>query len=160
MTEIRPGSTVLVVVRLAKTLEIVLADVGLTLNQFRLLTLVEDADVTPGELSTRLVMKPPNVTAMINSLADRGLVRRSRGAGDGRRTRLQLTRRGDDRLQRAGAACEAALRYLAADAAGYGADDLLDALDRWLPALDTAASELRQHLDHDATRPASREATS
>jgi DNA-binding MarR family transcriptional regulator len=143
----RSRSTALVVVRLAKTLEIVLADVGLTFNQFRLLTLVEDATVTPGELSTRLVMKPPNVTAMINSLADRGLIRRSRSDDDARRTRLHLTRRGDALVGRAHAACDGALQHLAAGAEGDRAEQLLTALDRWLPALDAAAIELRKGLN-------------
>jgi DNA-binding MarR family transcriptional regulator len=143
----RPSSTALVVVRLSKTLEIVLADVGLTLNQFRLLTLVEDAAVTPGELSTRLVMKPPNVTAMINSLADRGLIRRSRNNHDARQTRLDLTRRGNALVERARTACDAALAHLAAQAAGNRGPALLDSLDRWAPALDAAAVELRRNLN-------------
>src|SRR5262245_1612147 len=140
-------STALVVVRLAKTLEIVLSDAGLTLNQFRLLTLIEEATITPSELSTRLVMKPPNVTAMINSLAKRGLIRRSRSSDDARQTRLHLTRRGDALLDRAAAACEATLVHLAASVEGERGSDLLAALDRWLPALNAAAAELRRNLD-------------
>jgi DNA-binding MarR family transcriptional regulator len=146
------SSTALVVVRLAKTLEIVLSDVGLTLNQFRLLTLIEEGPTTPSELSTRLVMKPPNVTAMINSLAERGLIRRSRSSHDARQTRLHLTRRGDALLDRAATACEAALVYLASSAEGNRGSDLLSALDRWLPALNAAAADLRRNLDRTDTR--------
>lgn len=142
------GSTAIVVVRLAKTLEIVLADVGLTLNQFRLLTLTEtEPEITPGELSTRLVMKPPNVTAMINSLADRGLIRRSRSDDDGRQTRLHLTRQGDTLLDQARHVCDATLGHLATNAEGERAPELLSAIDRWLPALDAAAVALRRSFD-------------
>jgi DNA-binding MarR family transcriptional regulator len=151
MSSSRAPSTALVVVRLAKTLEIVLSDVGLTLNQFRLLTLIEEATITPTELSTRLVMKPPNVTAMINSLAERGLIRRSRSSHDARQTRLHLTRRGNALLDRAGTACEATLVHLAASIDADRAPHLLAALDCWLPALNAAAAELRRNLRSQST---------
>jgi DNA-binding MarR family transcriptional regulator len=152
MSSSRAPSTALVVVRLAKTLEIVLSDAGLTLNQFRLLTLIEEATITPSELSARLVMKPPNVTAMINSLTKRGLIRRSRSNQDARQTRLHLTRRGNALLDRAGTACEATLVHLARSVEGERGSDLLAALDRWLPALNAAAAELRRNLDRSDAR--------
>ena len=80
-----------VIVRLAKVLEIVLADVGLTMNQFRLLTLVEDRSPSAAELSRRLVMKPPNVSALTAGMVKRGLIEQRRQLGDGRRRILALT---------------------------------------------------------------------
>jgi hypothetical protein len=60
-----------VIVQLAKVLEIVLADMGLTMHQFRLLTLAQEASPSKAELSLRLVMKPPNVSVLTSGLLRR-----------------------------------------------------------------------------------------
>jgi DNA-binding MarR family transcriptional regulator len=134
-----------VIVRLAKVLEIVLADLGLTMNQFRLLTLVEERSPSAAELSRRLVMKPPNVSALTAGLVKRGLIRQHKQDDDGRRRRLELTTRGVDLVAHANKDCARALLYLSAESPS-GSNPFV-ALKDWLPALDEAAVRLRQEAD-------------
>lgn len=133
-----------VIVRLSKVLEIALADVGLTMNQFRLLTLVQERSPSAAELSARLVMKAPNVSAMTKALVDRGLVERTQQVDDGRRRELLLTPAGEALLGAAHERCAVALRGLAAQT---GDERLIAQLARWLPALDAAAVTLRRQVD-------------
>jgi DNA-binding MarR family transcriptional regulator len=134
-----------VIVRLAKVLEIVLAETGLTMNQFRLLTLVQERSPSAAELSLRLVMKPPNVSALTAALVKRGLVAQAREASDGRRRTLSLTGKGAALLADAHERCGAALQFLAAES--HSRRDPLVALNDWLPALDAAAIRLRHEAD-------------
>jgi DNA-binding MarR family transcriptional regulator len=137
----RERSSVLTVIRLAKVVEIVLAEHGVTLNQFRMLTFVESGAPPLRELSVRLVMKPPNISAMVDGLVDRGLVRRGRRADDRRRFALSLTRSGARMVRLARRRCEDALAHVA-NTPGAPAG-LLEALDGWVVGLDAAAVELR-----------------
>ena len=100
------------VVRLAKIMEIVLGEKNLTVNQFRMLTFIEDGAPPLAELTRRLVMKQPNVSVLIDGLVDRDLAVRERDPADGRRRQLRLTRAGLEALREAEAACDAALKYL------------------------------------------------
>ena len=136
--------TIDVIVRLSKVLEIALADVVLTMNQFRLLTLVQERSPSAAELSARLVMKAPNVSAMTKGLVDRGLVERTQQADDGRRRDLMLTPAGESLVRAAHERCAVALHALAAQT-----DDerLVAELERWRPALDAAAVTLRRQVD-------------
>jgi DNA-binding MarR family transcriptional regulator len=141
-----------VVVRLAKVVEIVLADVGLTLNQYRLLTLIDGEAPSARELSLRLVMKPPNVTALTNALSERGLIAKRRHPSDGRRSELVLTGAGRRVLGRAHARCERALgRLTEHDRRASRSGRLLVGLDDWVPSLDEAAVRLRQVAEADAS---------
>ncbi len=96
------------VVRLAKIMEIVLGEKNLTVNQFRMLTFIEDGAPPLAELTRRLVMKQPNVSVLIDGLVDRDLAVRERDPADGRRRQLRLTRTGLEVLREAEAACDAA----------------------------------------------------
>ncbi len=129
----------LTIVRLAKVMEIVLGDLGLTLNQYRMLTFVQEGLPALVEVARRLVMKPPNVTVLIDGLVERGLVERHQHPEDGRRVEIALTAAGRSALARAEDTCDRALAYLA-EAAGDEAR-LLRALDRWQPVLDGPALE-------------------
>jgi DNA-binding MarR family transcriptional regulator len=138
-------STVLTLIRLAKVVEIVLADEGLTVNQFRMLTFVEGDTPSLQELSVRLVMKPSNISAMLDGLIGRGLVRRRRQREDRRRFDLSLTAAGRRVLSDARARTTAALEHLASTSGSPR--QLLDGLDAWEVALDVAAVDLRAELD-------------
>jgi DNA-binding MarR family transcriptional regulator len=141
-----------VVVRLAKVIEIVLADVGLTLNQYRLLTLIDGGTPSARELSLRLAMKPPNVSALTNALSERGLLAKRPHATDRRRAELVLTAAGRRVLHRAHARAERALGRLAEhDPRASRSRRLLEGLDGWLPSLDEAAVRLRQVAEADAS---------
>ena len=61
-------SRALTVVRLSKIIELVLAALGLTLNQYRMLTFISEGAPPLSEISARLAMKPPNVSALTDGL--------------------------------------------------------------------------------------------
>jgi len=136
------GGRGLTIVRLAKVIELLLADHGLTVNQYRMLTFIDEGTPPLVELGTRLVMKPPNITTLIDGLVTRGLVTRGRHAHDRRRVALRLSARGRRLLGRAERRCEAGLAALAAKGPGDPIQRLLG-LDRWRGSLDAVATELR-----------------
>jgi DNA-binding MarR family transcriptional regulator len=90
-------------------------------------------------------MKPPNVTTMIDGLAQRDLVTRERDAADGRRVVLTLTSTGAELLRRADDRCDQALVHIASSAA-TDQDALLTGIDRWRDALDAVAVDVRLML--------------
>ena len=138
-------SRALTIVRLAKIVEILLGGIGLTVNQYRMLTFVEAGAPPLNELSQRLVMQPPNVSKLLDGLVERGLVRRARSGEDRRRFELSLTRRGRSLLEKAHSSCDAALASLARSTGDSIAP--LRAIDRWTPILDeVAVAALRKQL--------------
>lgn len=135
----------LTIVRLAKVVEIVLGELGLTMNQYRMLTFVREGLPSLVEVGRRLVMKPPNVSVLIDGLVERGLAERYPHPEDGRRVELALTASGRAALLRAEKACDRALAHLAREAGDR--EQLLDALDLWQPVLDgPALATLRADL--------------
>jgi DNA-binding MarR family transcriptional regulator len=144
----RAPSRAEIVVRLAKVVELTLTDLGLTENQYRTLTLVEEGAPSLREFAVRLAMKPPNVTTLIDGLVRRDLIRRERDTADGRRIVLHLTAAGRTLLTRANAQTGAALARVASfDEAHHHA--LLSGIDDWRPALDAVAADLRETLKTD-----------
>jgi DNA-binding MarR family transcriptional regulator len=139
------GSSADIVVRLAKVLEIVLHDLELTMNQFRLLSLVGEGITSSRELGLRLVVKPPNLTVLTRTMTERNLLDRTRSEDDGRRIVLSLSPAGRALLERARRRCEAALLNVAANIETRGGPEgLVGSLDRWLAPLDEAALRLRE----------------
>lgn len=128
--------------RLAKLVAMALADHDLTDTQFRVLSFAIEGDVDMGEMCVRLVMKPPNLTAVIDGLVSRGLVERHRRPDDRRRVRLQATEAGRDLVRRATEDAERALTGLATLGTGTPSGRL-DGLDAWSSAVETAAAMLR-----------------
>jgi DNA-binding MarR family transcriptional regulator len=138
----RPASRAEIVVRLAKVVELVLAELGLTENQYRALTLIEDGAQPLGEFAVRLAMQPPNVSTLIDGLVARDLVLRKRDPADGRRIVLRLTARGRALTARADERAGQALATVASFD-DRRARALLRGLDDWRPALDAVAADLR-----------------
>ena len=58
-------------VRLAKVVELALDDLGLTVNQYRALTLVAAGAPSMREFAVRLAMQIPNVSTLIDGLVER-----------------------------------------------------------------------------------------
>jgi DNA-binding MarR family transcriptional regulator len=141
----RVASRAEIVVRLAKVVELALADLGLTENQYRALTLIDDGTQPLGEFAVRLAMQPPNVSTLIDGLVARELVVRERDPQDGRRVLLRLTTRGRTLVARAD---ERASHALAAVAAfdERRARSLLSGIDDWQLALEAVATDLRENL--------------
>jgi DNA-binding MarR family transcriptional regulator len=134
-------SRALTVVRLAKTCEIVLTRLGLTINQYRALSLISaEASSSLQEMATRLAIKPPNLTILLDGLTQSELVVRQRNAIDRRRMELALTPEGEELLAEADRQCEQALTVVAGLIPK--GDRLLRGLDEWAPALDQATTLL------------------
>ena len=94
---------------LAKQVELGLADVDLSLPQYRVLGLLDEHSAVSSDLAERLAVRPPTVTAVVDGLVSRGLVERHPVAGDRRRVDHRLTAEGLSLLGAADAAVEARL---------------------------------------------------
>ncbi len=66
-----------------------------------LVLLMGNHSATPKQLAQTLGVSPPNVTVLVDRLAERGLLQRQRSDTDGRALNLRLTDKGLDLAQRA-----------------------------------------------------------
>lgn len=90
--------------KLARQVTIPLVDLELSLPQYRVLTFLDEGGTAPSELADRLSVSRPSVTALMDGLAERGLVERERDPTDGRRVVHHLSPTGRDILKAADAA--------------------------------------------------------
>ena len=107
---------------LSKMVEVALAQVDLTLPQYRVLAILADGTEAASGLAERLAVRPPSITAIIDGLVTRGLVDRRQEDSDRRRVELRLTKDGE--------------RILAA--ADRAVDEYLVSIAGFLPAKDEA----------------------
>jgi long-chain acyl-CoA synthetase len=84
--------------RLAKQVELALADIDLTLPQYRALAFLARGILSPSLLAGRLAVTRPTITALVDGLVQRGLVERRPDPDDGRRTVHRLTPAGHESL--------------------------------------------------------------
>jgi long-chain acyl-CoA synthetase len=121
---------------LAKQAELGLADLDLSLAQYRVLGLLTEGSAVSSAIAERLAVRPPSVTALIDGLEARGLVDRRTIEGDRRRVSLVVTPEGRRAIAAADAALDARLSAIAAmlgdDDGGEGA---VTDLARWTPAM-------------------------
>lgn len=110
-------------------------DIELTLPQYRVLGLLAAGDVRAGHLATGLAVTRPTVTALVDSLVERGFVVREQSAGDRRSVTVSITEAG----QRAVAATGASLRRTLDDIVSRcdDPDGVRAALDQLVTALDS-----------------------
>lgn len=87
------------VARLARLIE--RADTDLSLPQYRVLAMVAAGDERATRLASRLNLAKPTITAMVESLVERGLIRREEVAGDRRAVGLRITSSGEAALESA-----------------------------------------------------------
>ncbi len=135
---------------LAKQVEIGLAEVDLSLPQYRVLGLLDERSAISSDLAERLAVRPPSVTAIVDGLVARSLVERRTVESDRRRVDHVLTVEGRCILARADTAVEARLDAIAGclndpDDAGLA----LDGLVAWRRAL----GAYRSTLQHAAEPP-------
>jgi long-chain acyl-CoA synthetase len=83
-----------VIAWLSKRVEVPLAQLDLTLPQYRVLGVLAEGSNAATALASRLAVRPPSVTALIDGLVARGLVDRKHEEGDRRRITLRLTDEG------------------------------------------------------------------
>jgi long-chain acyl-CoA synthetase len=79
---------------LSKRVEFALAQMDLTLPQYRVLGILAEGSAAASGLAGRLAVRPSSVTAIIDGLVARGLVDRQHEEGDRRRIALRLTEEG------------------------------------------------------------------
>jgi len=119
--------------RLARHLELALADVELTLPQLRLLIFLAERPGAAKQLANRTQVRPPSLTALVDGLAQRGLVERKPDPDDGRKIQLVMTPAGRLVLEAGVQACQTRLEHIADY---HRQDDAIDALSTWVGALD------------------------
>jgi DNA-binding MarR family transcriptional regulator len=122
--------------RLSKQLELALADVDLTLAQYRALAFLARGNVAPSVLAGRLAVSRPTITALVDGLATRGFVERHPDADDRRRVEHVLTPAGHDALDQADAAIAARLELLLGHLPARDGERALQGLRAWSTAID------------------------
>ena len=98
---------------LAKQVEVGLADVDLSLPQYRVLGFLDESSAVSSDLAHRLAVRPPSVTSMVDGLVGRGLVERRAVQSDRRQVDHVLTDAGRRVLEAADRAVEARLADIA-----------------------------------------------
>jgi DNA-binding MarR family transcriptional regulator len=113
------------------------ATADLTLPQYRVLGLLAAGDERASQLAARLAVAKPTLTAIVNSLVDRGYVVRESAPGDRRVVRLSISPAGTAAVDAAGAHLRTVLddvvsRCAHPDAVLAAIDELRTGLDdRW-----------------------------
>jgi long-chain acyl-CoA synthetase len=119
--------------RLAKQLEVALAEVDLSLPQYRILGLLSEGSAA---LAGQLAVSKPSVPSLVDGLVGRSLVERHHETADRRRVSHILTGEG----RRLIAAADDAVHRRLIQVAGYlepdEADQALRGLELWQVALD------------------------
>jgi long-chain acyl-CoA synthetase len=90
----QPGTYGRVTAWLSKRAEVALAEVDLTLPQYRVLSILAEGSAAASGLAERLAVRRPSITALIDGLEARGLVDRRQEDADRRRVALRLTEAG------------------------------------------------------------------
>jgi len=141
------------IARLSKVLEVALAEVDLTLAQYRALAFLEAGTVAPSTLAGLLTVSRPTITALIDGLVGRGLVERHRDPDDRRRVEHRLTPSGRAALEVADGAVAARLGTLLDH---LEPDDRVAArvgLEAWRRALTEARRIAAEGPPRDPARP-------
>lgn len=123
--------------RLARQVEVGLAQVDLSVPQYRILMFLDEGAAVASKLADHLAVSRPSVTAVVDGLVARGLVERRHDEQDRRRVGHVLTAEGARVLDAADREVDARLREIA----GYLTDEgdvaaAFDGLDSWRRALD------------------------
>ena len=114
-----------VLAHLGRVLEKACDAAGVTISQYRILSYVGFQAQRAGELADRAAVSRPTLTVALDTLEQRGLVRRERVPGDRRGIRLELTDSGRQALHAAEDALSAELAALVPPA---DLDDVLASL--------------------------------
>ena len=120
---------------LSKRVEVALAQMDLTLPQYRVLGILAEGSAAASGLADRLAVRPSSITAIIDGLVARGLVDRQHEEDDRRRIALRLTDEGARIVAEADRSVD---DYLASIAASLPDEDeamVLRSLELWGQAL-------------------------
>ncbi len=122
--------------RLAKHVEIALGRSDLSLPQYRVLVLLGDGSAVASVLASKLAVSPPSVTAIVDGLVARALVKRRSDNGDRRRVTHELTDKGRRVLCEADAQASARLEAVADHLAARDRERAMAGLRLWHDAMD------------------------
>jgi long-chain acyl-CoA synthetase len=122
--------------RLAKHVEIALSHDDLSLPQYRVLVLLGDGSAVASVLASKLAVSPPSVTAIVDGLVARGLVKRHSDGGDRRRVTHVLTDKGRRVLSEADAQTNARLETVAGHLPARDRERAVAGLRLWHDAMD------------------------
>jgi MarR family transcriptional regulator, organic hydroperoxide resistance regulator len=92
---------------LARITEVALAEQGLTIQKYRVLSYLAWTPMFPTELADHLSVRPPVISRIVEGLIGHGYVERHRDATDRRRSILEVSKAGAAALRRANAAISA-----------------------------------------------------
>jgi long-chain acyl-CoA synthetase len=120
---------------LSKRVEFALAQMDLTLPQYRVLGILAEGSAAASGLAGRLAVRPSSVTAIIDGLVARGLVDRKHEEGDRRRIALRLTDEGARIVAEADLSVDEYLASIAACLPGEEERMVLHSLQLWGQAL-------------------------
>jgi long-chain acyl-CoA synthetase len=139
---------------LSKTVEVALAEVDLTLPQYRVLAILADGTEAASGLAERLAVRPPSITAVIDGLETRGLVDRRQEDSDRRRVALWITDEGARVVAEADRAVDERLRSIAAHLSNKDCGTALRCLELWGEALASTreARKLREKQEKAAAK--------
>jgi long-chain acyl-CoA synthetase len=125
-----------VAARLAKQVELALAEAELSLPQYRVLLYLARGSEMASNLAGRLDVSRPTVTAIVDGLVARGLVDRIADPRDRRRVRHELTAEGKSALASGDRAVHDRLHRLAGHLSQAQARRAFEGLALWEQALD------------------------
>ena len=133
---VSPGSLGRAAAWLSKQLELALADVDLSLPQYRILGMLGEGASMPSALADRLAVRRPTVTAVVDGLVARGLVERTPGDDDRRSVTHTLTAKGKRLIAKADTAVDGRLVAIAHSLDDpSSAEQALDSLELWRRAM-------------------------
>src|SRR6476620_831265 len=110
------------------------ADVTLTVQQYRVLALLSQGGARASQLAQRLAITKPTVTALTDSLVERGFATRETEDGDRRVVALAITPAGRVAVAETGTALRVVLDQVVARCEDPAA--VYAALDQLVPAID------------------------
>jgi long-chain acyl-CoA synthetase len=139
---------------LSKMVEVALAEVDLTLPQYRVLAILADGNEAASGLAQRLAVRPPSITAIIDGLETRGLVDRRHEDSDRRRVSLRITDEGARMVAEADRAVDEQLTSIAAHLSNKERGTALRSLELWGRALASTreARKLREAQEKAALK--------
>jgi DNA-binding MarR family transcriptional regulator len=120
---------------LSKRVEVALAQVELTLPQYRVLGILAEGSAAASGLADRLAVRRPSITALIDGLVARGFVDRRQEDTDRRRVELRLTPEGVSTLARADIAVDEYLVAIAGHLPDKEEAMALRSLELWARAM-------------------------
>jgi DNA-binding MarR family transcriptional regulator len=136
---------------LSKRVEVALAQVELTLPQYRVLGILAEGSAAASGLADRLAVRRPSITALIDGLVARRLVDRRQEDTDRRRVELRLTPEGAETLARADVAVDEYLIAIAGHLPDKEEAMALRSLELWARAMVESRKGQRPNSSDTAT---------